>query len=156
MIIDIPKLSPEGTQLAGEIPGEILGLEEDKFAHSDGPIQYDVFAYIVSHELIVKGVLKAPVALLCGRCAEFYSTFLVVSSFLRAYPISEGVEKVDLTDDIREDIIVEIPSYPACPYKGGGVCTFSGVNLDEMKLNEQLPSDGPFGILDKFDRKLKK
>jgi len=152
MIIEIAKLSPEGSQLNGEIPGSILELEEDKYAHSDGPIEYDFFAYVVSHELIVKGTLKAPVSMLCGRCAEFFSTFLTVSSFLRAYPISDGVEKVDLSSDIREDIILEIPSYPACPWEGKGACPFSGVNLDEMKLNEKLPDTTPWGILDKFDQ----
>lgn len=152
MIIEIAKLSPEGSQLTGEIPGSILELEQDKYAHSDGPITYDFFAYVVSHELIVKGTLKAPLSMLCGRCAEFFSTFITVSSFLRAYPITEGVEKVDLTDDIREDIIIEIPSYPSCSWEGNGVCPFSGVNIDEMKLNEKLPDDNPFGILDNLDR----
>ena len=153
MFIEVAKLSPDGTPLVGEIPDTILGLENDKFARPDGPIQYDLFAYVVSHELIVKGTFKAPFKLLCGRCAEFFSTFLTVSSFLRAYPISDGVEKVDLTEDIREDILVEIPTYPACDWQGEGVCPYSGVNLDEMKRFEAPPEDNPWGELDKFGRK---
>jgi uncharacterized metal-binding protein YceD (DUF177 family) len=152
MIIEIAKLSPEGSQLTGDIPGSILDLRDDKYAHDNGPIQYDFFAYVASQELIVKGTLKAPISMLCGKCAEFFSTFLNVSSFLRAYPITDGVEKVDLTEDIREDIILEIPSYPACPWEGKGVCPFSGVNIDEMKLNEKLPDANPWGILDNLDR----
>jgi len=152
MIIDIPKLSPEGSSFVGETSGAILELEQDKYAHSDGPIQYDLFAYIVSHELIVKGVIKAPIALLCGRCAGFFSTFLVVSSFLRAYPITEGVEKVDLSADIREDVLLEIPNYPSCSWEGSGVCPHSGVNLDEMKIKEMPPEASSWNILDNLDR----
>jgi uncharacterized metal-binding protein YceD (DUF177 family) len=153
MFIEIAKLPPEGGPIQAEVPGELLELEQDKFARADGPIQVDLFAYVVSHELIVKGTLKAPVKLLCGRCAEFFSTFLTVSSFLRAYPISEGVDKVDLSEDIREDILVDMPTYPACPWKGEGVCPFSGVDLDEMKRYERPPDDNPWGILDNLDRK---
>lgn len=153
MIIEIFKLSPEGSQLVGEDPGEILELENDKFAHAAGPVKYDLFAYMAPHELIVKGTLTAELSMLCGRCAEFFSTFITVSSFLHAYPVAEGVDKVDLTPDIREDILLEIPSYPSCPWKGGGVCPNSGVNLDEMKLKEALPSDGAWSALDDLDRK---
>lgn len=152
MIVEIFKLSPEGSQLTGEEPGSILELEQDKFVHSDGPIQYDLFAYVVHHELIVKGTLKAPMAMLCGRCAGFFSTFLTVSSFLHAYPIAEGMDKVDITEDIREDILVEIPSYPSCPWQGRGVCPHSGVNLDEMTIPDSFPGDSAWGALDKLDR----
>lgn len=152
MIIEIFKLSPEGSTLTGEEPGEILELEHDKFVHSGGPISYNLFAYMAPHELIVKGTLTAPLAMLCGRCAEFFSTIITVSSFLHAYPIAEGVDKVDITPDIREDILIELPSYPTCPWKGNGVCPNSGVNLDEMKIKEALPRDSAWNILDNLDR----
>ncbi|HMP89916.1 MAG TPA: DUF177 domain-containing protein [Kiritimatiellia bacterium] len=151
MIIEIAKLSPDGSSYIGELPGEILDLDQDKFAHADGPVHCDLFAYLVSHELIVKGTIKAPIKLLCGRCAGFFSTFLVVSSFLRAYPITEGVDKVDLSEDIREDVLLEIPNYPACSWEGSGVCPHSGVNLDEMKIEEMPPENSPWSILDNFD-----
>ncbi len=153
MFIEIAKLSPEGSPLTGEIPETILELENDKFARGDGPIEYDLFAYVVTNELIVKGTFKAPVKLLCGRCAEFFSTFLTVSSFLRVYPISDGVEKVDLTEDIREDILVELPTYPACAWRGEGVCPHSGVDMDELKRFAQPPGDITWGALDELDRK---
>jgi uncharacterized metal-binding protein YceD (DUF177 family) len=150
MIIDIPKLSPEGSSFTGELPGTILQLEEDKFARADGPVTYDLFAYVVSHELIVKGEVAAPVKLLCGRCGGFFSTKLSVSSFLRGYPISDGVDKVDLTEDIREDLVIEIPSYPRCAYEGAGVCPFSGVNLDELSVKAAPPVVSPWSVLDKL------
>jgi uncharacterized metal-binding protein YceD (DUF177 family) len=150
MIIDIAKLSPEGSSFSGELPGSILQLEGDKFAHADGPVTYDFFAYLVSHELIVKGSLSAPIQLLCARCGGFYSTKITVSSFLRGYPVSDGVDKVDLSEDIREDLVIEIPSYARCSYEGSGVCPFSGVNLDELNVQAPPPMGGPWGVLDKL------
>lgn len=152
MIIEITKLPPEGSAYSAELPGSILELEEDKFAHADGPVKCDFFVYVVSHELIVKGTVEVPVKLLCGRCGGFFSTKLVVSSFLRGYPIAEGLETLDITADIREDVLVEIPTYPRCGYEGSGICPFSGVNLDELKVLEPPPVESPWSVLDKLKK----
>lgn len=152
MIIDIPKISPEGSALVEELPESVLDLEGDRFAHAGGPVHVDLFAYPVSHELIVKGTITAPVRLLCSKCGGFFSTSLAVSSFLRAYPITDGLEKLDISEDIREDVLLEIPSYPRCTWEGEGTCPFSGVNLDELKLEEPPPPETPWGALDDFKR----
>lgn len=152
MIIDIPKLPPEGTTYTGELPGSALELEQDKFAHAGGPVKCDFFVYVVSHELIVKGRIEAPINLLCGRCGGFFSTTLVVSSFLRGYPIAEGMEKLDITADIREDVLLELPNYPRCGYEGAGTCPFSGMNLDELKVKEPPPVESPWSALDKLKK----
>lgn len=151
MIIDIPKLPLEGATFTGELPGAILQLENDKFVQAGGPVRYALFVYPVSQELIVKGTLEAPVNLLCGRCAGFFSTNLVVSSFLRGYPITEGLEKLDITEDIREDVLLEIPTYPRCGYEGTGMCPNSGVNLDDMQVKALPRLDNPWGALDKLN-----
>ena len=152
MIIEIPKISPDGSTYRGEEPGEMLDLVGDKFAHADGPVSYDLFVYFAAQELIVQGRLEAPVKVLCCRCAGFYSTKLVVSSFLRGYPITDGLETLDITGDIREDILLELPSYPRCGYEGEGVCPHSGVNLAELKLEEPPRMDDPWGALDHLEQ----
>jgi len=152
MIIEIAKISPEGSTYAGELPGDVLELDGDKFAHADGPVACDFFVYLVSHEMIVKGTIQAPLRLLCGRCGGFFSTTITVSSFLRAYPIQEGLEKMDITGDIREDVVLEIPSYPRCAWKGEGVCPYSGVDLSELNIAEPPPADNPWSALDNLDR----
>lgn len=153
MIIEIPKISPEGTTYQGELPADVLDLAEDKFAHAAGPVRYDLFVYIVSHEVIVKGVVEAPVKLLCGRCGDFFSTKLIVSSFLRAYPAADGMEKLDISGDIREDIVLEIPTYPRCGWEGTGVCPHSGVNLADLKVQAPPPVENPWSALDVLKKK---
>ncbi len=150
MIIDIQKLSPDGNRFEVQEPGSILELEKDKFAHEDGMIDVDVYAQLVSRELVVRGSLRVPIRLLCSRCAGFFSTTLNVSSFLRAYPVQEGMETVDITADIREDILLEIPTYPSCPWKGTGVCPHSGVNLDEMTIPEPPSQNSTWDVLDRL------
>jgi len=148
MKIEIPKIAPEGSTYEDEEPGEILELEQDKFAQAAGPVKYALFAQRLGHEVIVKGTIHAPVKLLCGRCGGFFSTILEVSSFLRGYEISDGQEEIDLTPDIREDILLELPAYPRCSWQGEGVCPFSGVNVSDLKLPEAPAVDDRWDALD--------
>lgn len=148
MKIDIPKISPDGSTYEGEDPPEVLDLEQDKFARAAGPVRYSLFAQKVAHELIVTGRIWAPVKLLCGRCGDFFSTTLEVSSFLRAYEFSDGQEELDLTPDIREDVLLELPAYPRCSWQGEGVCPFSGVNVSKLKLPDVPQADDRWAALD--------
>ncbi|HMP73839.1 MAG TPA: hypothetical protein PKE55_11315 [Kiritimatiellia bacterium] len=111
----------------------MLDLEGDRFVRPEGPVEFDFFLQLIPHELIVTGTVQSEVKVLCGRCAGFFSTTLRVSSFLRAYPIQDGAETVELTEDVREDLLLEIPSYPSCSWDGEGICPFSGVDLNELK-----------------------
>lgn len=150
MIIEIHKISPDGSSYEGEEPGEILQLDQDKFARSGGPIGYKFFIHKVGSEMIVQGTIEAPVKLLCGRCGGFFSTTIHLSSFLHAYEISAGLETLDVTPDMREDILLELPAYPKCSWEGEGVCPFSGVDLSELKLPDAASGDSRWGALEGF------
>ena len=152
MVIAIPRVSPDGSHYKGEEPGGILGLENDSFVRPGGPIRYELFAHLVSERLVVKGRLETTVNVLCGRCAGFFSTTLGVSSFLRAYDVSGGLETVDLTQDIREDILVSLPSFPKCSWEGeDGVCPSSGVDLGDLKRAGKPAGDARWDILNGLD-----
>jgi uncharacterized protein len=131
LIIEIPKVSPEGSTYEGEEPSEMLELGSDPTAHPDGPIRYAFTAEVVSDRLIVKGTIELPLRLTCGRCAEIFSTTLRDSSFLHAYEISEGVETVDVTPDIREDVLLDLPPFPVCSADCKGLCPRCGTNLNK-------------------------
>jgi len=131
VIIQVPKVSPEGTDYIGEESPSILGLDDAKLVRIEGPIAYELRAEIVSHELIVQGRLAVKAAIECSRCAEFFSTTAEVSSLLRAYDVPEGTEDVDLTADIREDVLLAIPPFPVCSEGCKGLCPQCGRNLNE-------------------------
>jgi uncharacterized metal-binding protein YceD (DUF177 family) len=153
MKINLARVSPEGSRFEGEEPPETLGLEKDHFAKAEGPVLYDLEAQVVSHELVVQGVVSAPVSLMCSRCGEFFSTTLRVSSFLRAYELTGDAESVDITGDIREDILLEIPTYPTCSSAGkDGVCSHAGVSLEEdLPQADKPPDDNRWAALDDLE-----
>jgi uncharacterized protein len=130
MIIDIPKLKPEGEWFRGEEPPELLELKGPRWAQADRPIRYELFAQVVSSELIVKGIVAADIRLECGRCVEFFSTTVTDDDFLQGYDISGGVETVDVTGDIREAVLLSVPHYPVCQPDCKGLCPQCGRNLN--------------------------
>ena len=140
MIIEIPKISAEGTQYTGEENPSILGLEPGQLAHAEGPIHYDLFAQIVTNELIVQGTLTVNLSVQCSKCAEFFSTTLADLSFLRAYEITESLDSVDVTEDIREELLLNLPGFPVCSADCKGLCPQCGKNWNEGQCNCRPPS----------------
>lgn len=130
MIIEVSKVSPDGSRYEGEEPADILALD-DPHLKAAGPVAYDFHVEVASHELIVRGTVRVRLTARCGRCAEFFSTTAEDSSFLRAYAVPEGTETVDLTGDIREDILLNLPVFPVCMPACKGLCPQCGVNRNK-------------------------
>lgn len=151
MLIEIAKVSEGGSRYTGEEPSVFLGLEQDARVRLTGPVRYDLFAERLAGELLVKGEAALDLEAACSRCAEFYSTTVRVSSFLRAYEIKENDESVDVTPDLREDLLLELPAYPVCSKACKGLCPQCGANLNQGSCNCRPPEgDNPWGALDQL------
>ena len=114
MKILVERIPDGGMDLDGEEPGEILELEGDPFVRRPGDIAYALHAERASGELVVRGTLSFQVELMCSRCGEFFSTTVRVSDFLRAYSAPQGTAEVDITEDLREAVLLELPSFALC------------------------------------------
>ena len=131
MKIWVARIPEEGSDYEGEEPASIMELENDRFVRPDGDVKYSLHAQHVSDELVVGGTLEFPVFLQCARCSEFFSTTVVDSDFLRAYPASEDIDSVDITEDLREDLLLNIPGFPVCSEECKGLCMQCGADLNK-------------------------
>ncbi len=151
MIIEVPKISEEGSRYQGVEGEKILDLETDPLCREDGFAAYDLFAQVVGSELIVRGTVSVPVKLRCSLCADFFSTTLADSSFLRACPLAPGQDVVDLTDDIRETLALMIPLYPRGEPDEHGCCRVCGRDLSKgFSFSDGTKEDLRWSGLDKF------
>lgn len=150
--IETSQLSEDGFRMEGEEPGELLELAKDPVARSDGPIRYDLTVEPAGTELVVRGVVEAPVRLVCSRCAHFFSTTVRVSSFLHAYEWAEHPEVLDVSADVREDLLLEIPGFPLCDADCKGLCAQCGRDLNEGPCGCPPPEAGPspWSVLDSW------
>lgn len=151
MIIEVSKVSPEGSRYEGEEPSSILDLDKDPLMKPEGPVCCDFHVEKVGHELIVSGRISVKMSVECSKCAGFFSTTMTDSSFLRAYAVPEGTQTVDLTEDIREDILVNLEPFPLCSPTCKGLCPQCGRNLNEGPCTCK-PASGKPGNWSELDK----
>lgn len=102
--------------LEGSLRGTILELEDDPAVRNVGNIYYELDAERKSTDILIRGTVYAGMELECSRSGRFFSTEVKESAFVRDYSISEcpsGV--IDLTEDVREALLLAIPTYPVSP-----------------------------------------
>jgi uncharacterized protein len=131
MKVLIARIPEEGSHLEGEDPAAILEMENEPFFKVTGDVRYALYAQHVSEELIVRGTLSVDLDLKCTRCSEFFSTTVTDSDFLRAYSASEDTDSVDITEDMREDLLLYIPAFPVCSEECKGLCAQCGADLNK-------------------------
>jgi len=151
IVFNLLRIPPDGElELAGEISGDVLDLDRDPVARADGPVSYALIARFAGESVLVRGSASAPVKLLCSRCARFFSTSVRISAFLRAYPRQADADSLDVTEDVREDLLCELPAYPAC--RNGdckGLCARCGKDLNFGPCDcPPPPADDAWAALD--------
>ena len=149
MKILVARIPEEGANFEGSDPASIMQIENDPLIRKSEDVRYELYAQRVSGELVVRGTLAAELEMRCARCSEFFSTTVTVSDFLRAYPAPKGIDTVDITEDLREEILLHVPGFSVCSAECRGICPQCGVNLNtgscECKT-EQGPT--PWSALD--------
>jgi len=136
LIVDVTRLDPEGEELEGEI--DCLGLDEE-FVKPFGGVRYRLTAQVFGTELLVRGHLEQDFDLVCSRCGKDFDTTVQVDDYTVSYEIDEKNPDVDLTDDLRESIILNLPTYPVCDEACPGI---------EQKT--EMPEDDRWGALDQL------
>ena len=131
MKINISKIPEEGLRLVKEAPAEILGLKEDLIFREEGPVCCELYAQVVDGTLIARGTVSATVQAQCARCSQIFSTTVSDSGFLRDYSDILEVEEVDLTEGLREAILLSLPHFPLCDERCKGLCVQCGKELNE-------------------------
>ena len=152
MRIMVARIPEEGSPYKGDDPGSIMELGDDPAVKGVGDVQYELYAQLVSDELVVRGTLLLGLDLKCARCSEFFSTTVADSDFLRAYPASKDTESVDITADMREDLLLHIPAFPVCGEGCRGLCAQCGVDLNKSPCDCEVGErPNPWSALDNLD-----
>ncbi|MCH2061118.1 MAG: hypothetical protein MK183_10875 [Verrucomicrobiales bacterium] len=97
----------------GNLADDICQLPEKDAASVAGPLNYRAEASIVSGNLLFRGDFHLPFEFTCCRCNQpFHYTIRLLDHSLLV-PV-EDLSLIDLTDALREDIILALPNFPHC------------------------------------------
>jgi uncharacterized protein len=110
----------EGLHLEGEDPAAILELN-DPSIEPRGPVKWSVDIGLADGGLFATGKLEIDLEMECVACLRKFTFPLRVEDFATQVEL-KGHETVDLTDQMREDILLALPPYPHCDWNGQNVC----------------------------------
>lgn len=134
ILIDVARLERDGETIEGE--ADCIDLDEE-FVHPFGGIRYRLNARLYGNELLVRGSLEQDFTLACSRCGRDFDTTVKVEDFTTSVEIGPKDQFADLTGEIRDSIILELPAYPVC-----------GEGCEIPEQAKETPEDGRWSALD--------
>ncbi len=120
MKVHLRQIPNEGKHYEGEDPNTMLELHEGD-AVPVSPVRYSLDVGLSGGGLWAAGQLSADFRVNCVNCLEAF----VYPAEAREFAIQvelTGAETVDLTEPMREDILLALPAHPHCDWNGAKVC----------------------------------
>ena len=129
--IYVNQIPPEGLILKEEISAGTLDLDTEMLQLVAGvKVEAEVYRGIncVSARLSLGAAMKA----VCSRCLAEFDTGLDRRLDLN-FPVDKTQNIIDLTEDIREGIMLDYPIKPLCKADCLGLCPVCGADLNVNK-----------------------
>ena len=157
MKVQLRNIPVEGLHLEGE---EAIDLDiSGEYLKTLGPVRYSLDIGLSGTGLFATGTLEIDLERECVNCLEKFKYPVRIEDFAMQMELG-GEETVDLTPQIREDILLSLPHYPRCDWDGGKVCEGalkfkSKASLDEVR-EPLAPAAEAWNELDKLKVKKRK
>ncbi len=152
-------LEKEPVTLDGVLPPEFLELD-DPMLKVDSDITYHLEAVMVTGNVTVTGSLKCRISGECGRCLAPVTREIATRNLALFYDELGTAEELDVTEDVRSELLLELPMNLLCSPDCKGLCPSCGADLNKTDCGcdpdaaSDTPAAGsPWNALD--DLKLK-
>lgn len=114
LIIDPLAIPPEGLNLAGQVQQDLFELTDDKWARAQPPLEYNFTVYHSGDLLLIEGRISCRFQLNCCRCLEWFDDLIELNPYQAEVEIEDQNANLDLTAQLREDILLALPGFPRC------------------------------------------
>lgn len=148
MKIDLRQIMPEGTEFGFSEISQDLELNAEGFEFPEA-IEVSLTATNSGDEIIIQGRSSTVVEMECSRCLDIFEEtmntkfqFVIQLLDIKEPQTSNDDDFVilpktsgeyDISDRIRESILLELPLKPLCSDSCKGLCPMCGVNLNEAE-----------------------
>lgn len=134
MKIHTLQIPPEGKHIEGEDPKEVL-LLEDGLVEPCAPLAYSLDIGLSEGGVFATGTLRTAFKMACVSCLESFEMPVILENFACQADL-EGREVVDLTEALREDILLALPAHPHCDWNGHNDCKGNPLPAAEVPAAE--------------------
>ena len=130
MKIQLQAIPEKGLVLRGEKEPSFINVEDAGFSFFH-PVLYELEIRRADKLIIVRGKFSTRVEFICSRCLKKINSEIRISDFRTQIKVEDPAGVIDLTEEVREYIILAVPYKPLCCRKCLGICSTCGQNLNE-------------------------
>ena len=137
------RLAKEPIELEGAEPPEFLEIEPGELLTGSAPVSYRLRVKEVSGGALIEGSVATGLTGVCGRCLAPVKREIRTDSVCLFRKI-EHEEEVDISEDIRAEIALELPMTLLCSDECRGLCPICGANRNTTECGcsgESGPSE---------------
>jgi uncharacterized protein len=149
MKIEVHRISPEGetVEATSRLPETHM---EEEGVWFDNPVHLRLKLSVVNKRFVAMGGYDVRLGMECHRCLVRYEQPVSSTDYIWEQPVRlSGDEIIDLTEGIREDIILRLPLKNLCSEDCKGLCPRCGKNLNDGPCG--CPPAEPPGTFSELD-----
>ncbi|MDZ4401066.1 DUF177 domain-containing protein [Prosthecobacter sp.] len=151
--IDLRSIPEGGKDISGQEPPAFFALDEKDPVQPISPLKYELHLERDGSDLLVSGRLEATFSLECGGCLERFEFRVELADYASEIEIAKD-GTINLTDTIREDTLLALPSYPRC--EDGNVrprqCPAEGRFEPALETAEEEPQSAGPGVWEALNK----
>ena len=131
LVVQVKNIPDEGLELTGQLPLRDLDIQDDeRFIFGESLLSFSFHVAAARSDVIVTGSFSAEIQAVCDRCDEPAPLKIQENDIFHRYKNNQE-QPVDLTEDIREDILLALPQVFLCSEDCRGLCPKCGQNLNQ-------------------------
>lgn len=144
IIFSISAMEKAPVKLLGTEPVEFFELDENDPLCVSQVLEYQLTGCKVSGGILIKGECSTAVSGICGRCLEPVEK-KVNAPIELFFDIDDTAEELDVSNDIREEVLLSFPMNLLCSADCAGLCRFCGGNRNKKECRcPDNAGDGDF------------
>lgn len=133
--VNIHHIPEEGLVLSGDCLDDILEIPIDERTLDISPLIYDLNLSLSYSQLIIRGEVSVVVDACCDSCLCKHE--VIVDDNDVCHVIENPDDIVDLTEQLREDIVLAFPQTYLCKPDCQGICACGkNLNIEECVCQE--------------------
>ena len=112
----------------GELDAGFLDLDTGDIFTPAGAVKFDLTARLVSGGVLLSGGCSCLMRTTCGKCLKEFDFLLEAPDLHIFFELEENQEELDTADDVRAELLLELPMNPLCDPDCPGLCPVCGID----------------------------
>ena len=137
MKVYLKDVHPEGIELHDTMNADVIGVrEEDNFKFTS-VLDINAKFELIDNTLLANTKVHGDLSSICSRCLEEVHQDWK-KNFLFDFPVDGNTDYIEIDEDVRQEVILNLPMRVLCKEDCKGICARCGMNLnkDECKCNK--------------------